>query len=111
MRAEISVEVPSAASTFAGKLQMRVPMLASSSATVGLCTASLIGVQPHVFAWPPPPHHVVPEQLGQTRVPPHASGIDPHWAPAAWQVVFVHPHTLAVPPPPQLWGVTQLLGH
>jgi hypothetical protein len=66
-----------------------------------------LGVHPHLYAVPPPPHVCGAVHGPQLNVPPHPSGGLPHVAPTAAQVVVVQPHTLGTPPPPHVFGAVQ----
>jgi hypothetical protein len=77
--------------------------------------AHVVGVQPHTFGVPPPPHVWGAVQEPQRSVPPQRSGIEPQLAPAAVHVVGVQapaspapvPQTFTVPPPPHVCGAVQ----
>jgi hypothetical protein len=69
------------------------------------CAAHVVGVQPHTFAVPPPPHVLGNVHEPQLGVPPQPSEIVPQFLPCAAHVVGVQPHTFAVPPPPHVCGV------
>jgi hypothetical protein len=63
-----------------------------------------VGVQPHLYATPPPPHVFTPVHVPQLSVPPQPSGGLPQFAPSDVHVDGVHPHTFGTPPPPHVCG-------
>jgi hypothetical protein len=74
------------------------------SATVPHLLPHVFGVQPHLFAVPPPPQVIGAVQVPQLTEPPHPSGRVPHSAPALEHDGFGHPHLPGSPPPPQEAG-------
>jgi hypothetical protein len=71
------------------------------------CAAHVVGVHPHTFAVPPPPHVFDPAQAPQFSIPPQPSGIMSQFLPCPTHVVGVHPQALAVPAPPHVLGSVQ----
>src|SRR5262245_51289237 len=70
-------------------------------------SAQVIGVHPHFFEMPPPPHVAGAVHCPQWIVPPHPSGAVPHSALRSSQVIGRQPLSLraplsvvALPPPP-----------
>ena len=69
------------------------------------CAAHVVGVHPHTFAVPPPPHVCGIAHVPQLSVMVQPSEIVPQFLFCAMHVVGVHgwlPHTLGLPPPPQV---------
>jgi len=63
--------------------------------------AHVVGVQPHWFGTPEPPHICPDGHAPQLRVPPQPSGAEPHVSPRPAHVFAVHgvfPQTFPVPP-------------
>jgi hypothetical protein len=74
-----------------------------------LCASQVVGVQPHLFATPAPPHVSGKLHVLQTNVSLQPSEMLPHSAPCAAHVVGVQepePH-LKLPPAPQVWPLPQ----
>src|SRR5262245_26149654 len=81
------------------------PQPSGTMPQLALLAAHVVGVHPHWFALPPPPH-VLPgsRHSPQSIILPQPSDTMPHSAPSSGQVAGVHPHCLDLPPPPHVSG-------
>jgi hypothetical protein len=84
------------------------PQPSGSMPQLAFSAAHVVGVQPHLFGVPPPPH-VLPESrhAPQSIILPQPSETMPQSAPRSGQVNGVQPHIFDMPPPPQVSGGVQ----